>query len=366
MTQTKPVEPEIKFICTEDGHAVQKKNGLIHATVPIDKYPEGEKVESELTFVGKKIQGPMFRSWQAFAREVAKRNNGNAEAALTLFYNPVEKKWNAYPPKQDLSAAHVDYSGMTEVVMKFREKHGKDWMVAGTFHSHPDSAFASFTDEKDEEKMDGVHLIIPRFGHGGENGICCHITCSKERFVVKSMAFMLDFSTKGEEKYPEEWLEQIKFGRKGITHYGGHQGGGSYPAWTHASRKDSHTVNVNGKDVNLLGKRFDAIELNPLLKAIGYSKKERKFLMRYEEDLDDINKIFDHAREAVVFAAEIRGTVSGNEHDQIIEKSGRAAEAVLDCIAATCNRILKYDAAPEKKGAEEVEEAPVPEEEIIT
>lgn len=359
-------ECKMEFLQGEDGYYKKVTNALFEAVVRCEKNPEMPTVEESLTYHAKKIPGPVFRSWQAFCREVAAKNNGHSEAGLILMYHPEKKEWDAIPPKQDLSSVFVDFSGVTDAIVKFREKNGKEWLMAGTLHSHPGSAHPSTTDEEDEKKMDGVHIVIPDFGKEGEKGIFAHIVASKIRFVVKHVpGFLVDFSVQGVQKYPDDWISQCKFdsgaGRKsyqgGRNHgrypggYGYGDGYGGYGDSYGASYGNdlvykgegpkTFKLTVDKVQMNVLAEQFDAIEPKTLLKKLGFSKAQRKFLMGgFEDDLKEMVDVFLAIRDGLKDTKEIKGTVSKTEHESIVDNWGTAAEKILETISSISHRIL--------------------------
>lgn len=347
-------EIEIKYHSGEDGYYVEKKNPIFHAVVKTDGNPENPKVEEWLKFIAARVPGNIFRSWQAFGRAVADRNNIGSEAALIIFYNPEKKIWGAYPPKQDLSSVHVDYSGVTEAAEKFRAENGKEWMIAGTLHTHPGGAEPSFTDEKDEEGMDGIHFIVPDFGKPVERGVTCHITCSKTRFEVSKIERVINWDVKETEVFPEKWFGQLVVSEGGRRYgRGWNRGYGYYSGYTFNRSEDDATTwtgKVNGKDVDLLDNLLEAPELPKVLKMIGFSKKERKLLIAQHEDvLSDVLFAFDYARDALSEINDTRDPVTSQERSHFLQKSATATEACLDALARIANRFLgkKVDALVE-------------------
>ena len=101
-------------------------------------------------------QGPAWLKKQWDSRK-------NQEYIILLFYNPESEEYFWYPPRQDGSAAHLDYSvSDDEDVRKFIEQ---GCMLAGTMHNHfgnRGSAFQSSTDSHDEAKSGatGIHWTM--------------------------------------------------------------------------------------------------------------------------------------------------------------------------------------------------------------
>lgn len=366
------IQESMEFVTGEEGWYIKKTNALFHAVVKVGKNPTADEIEEKLIFHGKKIPGPMFRSWQTFCRDVCMRARGDSEAGLILLYHPVKKTWDAIPPKQDLSVVHVDFSGVTEAIQKFRQKHGSEWLIAGTLHSHPGSAHPSTIDEKDEANMDGVHLIVPDFGRGGEKGITARIVASKTAFRVDEVPdFLVDFSLVGVDRYPKEWVDQCKFDaaggrRKWAEHTTGDYGfyGGSSRSsfqtgnefFVNGEGANTHKLTIDQRTHNVMHQSFEQIEPGALLKKLGFPKSHRKWLLHhFEDDMKDLASMFDYCLDALKTIKEVRGDFVHSDRIKAIQDVGRAVEVSLEMMRDMATRILEQseNSPASQKGKEE-------------
>ena len=351
-------ECKLDYLIGEDGWYLKKVNPIFEAVVKVGSNPTGDSVDEKLLFHAAKIKGSTFRSWQEFCREVAKRNRGHSEAALMLLYHPGKKVWHAFPPKQDLSSVTVDFSGVSDALNEFRKEHGNEWLLAGTLHSHPGSAHPSGTDVEDEKKMDGVHIVIPDFGSGGEKGIHAHICASGVRFSVQEASgFLVDFSVKGSDPVPEAWYSQCKWDTgTGKRYSSGGRGHGGYKGYGYGGYgySDSYyrtgnefiykgegsstfKVTVGKREMNVLAEQFKDIDQKVLLKKLGFPKSQRKFLCsKFETELSEMITTFEHAREALEYVKDIRGEVSKTERETVIDRIGETVEITLEMILNLC------------------------------
>lgn len=89
------------------------------------------------------------------------------EIMVCLYYSSTELKWLANVPKQKGSGAHVKYDDED-----FDPPKGYEFL--GTIHTHPEmSAFWSCVDRNDQNRKNGLHLVL-----GLRNGKINEVLCS--------------------------------------------------------------------------------------------------------------------------------------------------------------------------------------------
>lgn len=89
------------------------------------------------------------------------------EIMVCLYYSSTEQKWLANVPKQKGSGAHVKYDDED-----FDPPKGYEFL--GTIHTHPEmSAFWSCVDRNDQNRKNGLHLVL-----GLRNGKINEVLCS--------------------------------------------------------------------------------------------------------------------------------------------------------------------------------------------
>ena len=89
------------------------------------------------------------------------------EIMVCLYYSSTEQKWLANVPKQKGSGAHVKYDDDD-----FDPPKGYEFL--GTIHTHPEmSAFWSCVDRNDQNRKNGLHLVL-----GLRNGKINEVLCS--------------------------------------------------------------------------------------------------------------------------------------------------------------------------------------------
>lgn len=89
------------------------------------------------------------------------------EIMVCLYYSSTGQKWLANVPKQKGSGAHVKYDDEN-----FDPPKGYEFL--GTIHTHPEmSAFWSCVDRNDQNRKNGLHLVL-----GLRNGKINEVLCS--------------------------------------------------------------------------------------------------------------------------------------------------------------------------------------------
>ena len=182
------------YIVAGDGFYEKTTNGWISHMTKVDTIPDLPSMK-EKTFLVLKMPkipfGIILDAWDFF-RAVSAKYKG--EAIVLLTYD--EKNYNIVAPKQEVSGASLNYK--TEDCKN----------VIGTIHSHNTmSAFHSGVDDKDESKMDGIHLTL---GNVMESfpSISCSATKNGERFMFRvNVLFKMDDASRTLDI--EEALKQV-------------------------------------------------------------------------------------------------------------------------------------------------------------
>lgn len=90
------------------------------------------------------------------------------EIMVCLYYSSTEQKWLASVPKQKGSGAHVKYDDED-----FEPPKGYEFL--GTIHTHPEmSAFWSCVDRNDQNRKNGLHLVLS-LRNGKINEVLCSL-----------------------------------------------------------------------------------------------------------------------------------------------------------------------------------------------
>jgi len=155
---------------TKDGLQISKDTKIVKALVDA-KAACGDEFLADVKSVPKmrlpKI-GPLVtaRAWRFFKKVYDKYQT---ESELMLLYNRDEKRYDLWCPKQEVSAAGVNYNMSDELA-----NTPPEWQWVGTYHSHANfSAYHSHVDHMDEQHEDGVHITI-----GHVNLQSCSISAS--------------------------------------------------------------------------------------------------------------------------------------------------------------------------------------------
>lgn len=206
-----------------------------------------------------KIAGFLLRAHKEF----------DSEAAVLLCLDK-KRNWRIVIPRQDASGVDVKYFVDPDTVPK-------GWLLAGTVHSHPfnktTAPTASWTDESDERKIDGVHLVAGSLDHNPKYGAA--VVVDGTRFKYLNWEDLIEPAEPRVDLIPDDWLDKIENKKKKgvigkavsvITSYGSGYVSKPYtPEWMPRgnetpqeaiARARKHSFDWINEDANKLGYRL--------------------------------------------------------------------------------------------------------------
>jgi len=188
------------YLVAKDGLYLRKENAAFRSCVRMGKLSwenqafgngildEEEFLEMKLP----KITAKIVDEWVTLGRMVRKAYK--SEVLLLLFYSPITGEFQNKVPAQEVSPSSV----RSRECIPARD----GFMLVGTVHTHPDKAFHSSVDQKDEEDSDSLHITI-----GDLDDILPGFAVSA---VVNGKRFPLPPEEVMETvEIPEEWLKKI-------------------------------------------------------------------------------------------------------------------------------------------------------------
>lgn len=135
----------------------------------------------------------------------------HCEGALLLCLDK-NMKWRIVVPRQDPSGADVKYFVDDDTVPD-------GWLLAGTVHSHPfnktSAPTASWTDEGDERKIDGVHLVAGSLEHEPKYGAA--VVVNGTRFKYVKWQELIVPAEADMDAVPDEWFDKIMKNKPGVV-----------------------------------------------------------------------------------------------------------------------------------------------------
>jgi proteasome lid subunit RPN8/RPN11 len=189
------------YLVAKGGLYLRKENAAFRSCVRMGKLSwenqafgngildEEEFLEMKLP----KIPARIVDEWVTLGRMVRKAYK--SEVLLLLFYSPVTGEFQNKVPAQEVSPSSV----RSKECIPARD----GFILVGTVHTHPDKAFHSNVDQKDESDFDGLHLTI-----GDLDDILPGFAVSA---VVNGRRFPLPPEEVMEMvEIPEEWLQKIR------------------------------------------------------------------------------------------------------------------------------------------------------------
>lgn len=200
------------YMVTSDGLMKCRNTPFFRSCVKAESAPaELEPQKPFLKLRYPKIPQELLEQVVGFFSAIQKKYD--SEAYVCLVWNKETKAYEVVCPPQDISGGHVNYE------MPQLPPH---LMMVGDIHSHVNmSAFASGTDEHDEEHRPGVHLVVGRISQEPPE---FHIEAVVDgaRFGVAEELMIEKYEKRAD--FPEEWMEVVS---KKVTTWGG-TGRGNY------------------------------------------------------------------------------------------------------------------------------------------
>jgi hypothetical protein len=135
----------------------------------------------------------------------------HCEGALLLCLDK-KNKWRIVVPRQDPTGMDVKYFVDEDTVPD-------GWTLAGTVHSHPfnttSAPTASWTDESDERKIDGVHLVAGSLEHEPKYGAA--VVVNGTRFKYLNWQDLITPAEADTDSVPDEWFDKIEKKKPGVV-----------------------------------------------------------------------------------------------------------------------------------------------------
>ena len=144
------------YVDADEGHFLHRKNvlgrGLIRPKK--NKPPRLQKVgnyHGAFEYLAEPLPAHITAQAISFFRRIKTTHNTEAEVIITK--HEATGEFRLFVPWQRVSGGGVHSI--------YNPSHiSRGWLVVGTMHSHPGSAFHSSTDEGDAREMDGMHLTV--------------------------------------------------------------------------------------------------------------------------------------------------------------------------------------------------------------
>lgn len=189
------------YLVAKDGLYLRKENVAFRASVRLgriswENHDFGNGILDEEEFLEMKlpkIPARIVDEWVTLGRMVRKIHK--SEVLLLLFYSPITGEFQNKVPAQEVSPSSVRSKECIPA------PDGS--FLVGTVHTHPEKAFHSSVDQKDEEDSDGLHITV-----GDLDDILLGFAVSA---VVNGRRFPLPPEKVMETvEIPEEWLQKIR------------------------------------------------------------------------------------------------------------------------------------------------------------
>lgn len=189
------------FIVGQNGIFLRKQSALGITQAKVDGAHHLPALEPELDYALPSIPASVSGQIAGFLLMVWKQRHTEGAVLLCLDEN---KAWQIVIPRQKVSGADVDYFVDEGTVPE-------GWTLMGTCHSHPFSKLApkaSVTDENDERKFDGVHLVAGDPSIEGGPKYSAVVVSDGTRWTFHDSGDVIESAAPVE--VPEEWMEKVE------------------------------------------------------------------------------------------------------------------------------------------------------------
>ena len=201
----------MRYVVAENGVFLERHTELYRTSARVDDWVAGLAAHREgCDLLCPEIPGEMVASMLTFFRWAFELHGG--EAALVLLFDVLNKRFVWYCPEQRVrmweswsgkwyTASDIKYTDPTELP--------PGHVVFGDAHSHGDlAAYASATDQRDEEFKDGLHIIA---GHVDSDrpSFWIDFVMDGQRFGIMPDEFFGPVEPCEPPPVPFEWQDQV-------------------------------------------------------------------------------------------------------------------------------------------------------------
>ena len=205
----RPEDPEY-FLYTRDGAFLCRNHAFFASDVPVATAPNwlaAHQAQCQVSFP--KVPTTKLEYIVGFFHRIYELHG--SEAIVLLLWDLKQKRYRIVVPPQNATVWEAA-SGRRSALDVAYEVPGKlppGCLVAASIHSHADGqAYSSWTDQKDEEHRDGVHVVC---GHIERDVPEFHLEVAVDghRFKLKFAQFFEGFRTR-RTIVPQEWIDQVQ------------------------------------------------------------------------------------------------------------------------------------------------------------
>jgi len=203
-------EDQVFYLLTGNGLFLCRNNEHFRSCIPARSWP-GELAEQE-EFVDlryPRLPRRLLERAVGFFDAVARRHD--AEAALLLVWDKRKELYRLIVPRQRCTV-YESWQGSTypqSVHYDMPARVPRNWVVVGDIHSHVDyPAYASITDQHDEQYRTGLHIVVGRI-YDEPPEFHVEATVDGVRFPVQQDQAFEGYEFRRDD-FPEKWFDWLK------------------------------------------------------------------------------------------------------------------------------------------------------------
>jgi hypothetical protein len=206
-----PAEEPVAYVVARSGLFLHRRHAFFTSCVKARSGPgDLHEQANTLRLHHPRIARATFERVIGFFSRIAERHG--SEAAVLLLWDEESSEIVVHVPVQRASVS-VSWSGRRsplEVAYDVPADMPARYRLIGDVHSHVnEAAYASATDQRDEEHRPGLHLVVGRIGWEPPE-LHAEFVVDGCRFLVDPKAVIEGYEARREDEVPEEWIERVE------------------------------------------------------------------------------------------------------------------------------------------------------------
>jgi hypothetical protein len=205
-----PADEPVAYVLTRSGLFLHRRHAFFTSCVRARRGP-GELLEQRntLRLHHPRIPRETFERVIGFFSRIAELHGSEAAALLLWDENASEIIVHVPPQRASVSISWSGRRSPLEVAYDVPADLDPRYRLIGDVHSHVnEAAYASMTDQRDEEHRPGLHVVVGRIGWEPPE-LHVEFVVDGCRFLVEPSAVIEGYTQRRTEEVPAEWIDRV-------------------------------------------------------------------------------------------------------------------------------------------------------------